>query len=109
MLGRSVGVRREGELEGCAVGQVGVGYQPAFVGFDDRTADRKSHAHATGFCSEEGFEHVSRIVGGESDAAVRYPNVHLVRLLAARSDRQFARAIRERMHCFNAIHDQIDS
>src|SRR5260370_37712873 len=50
---RSVCVHRQGELKRGTVGYVCRGPQPATVSFDDRAAERESHAHATGFSGED--------------------------------------------------------
>src|SRR5258705_12513049 len=88
-------VHRQGELKGRSVRYVCRGPQPATMGFHDRTADRESHAHATGFGGEEGFEQLVSILVGDPDAAVRHTYQHLVWLVVAGSDQQFARPIRD--------------
>src|SRR6267378_8401826 len=60
----SVCVHRQGELKRGTVGYVCRGPQPATVSFDDRTADRESHAHATGFSGEECVEQPVGVLGG---------------------------------------------
>src|ERR1700730_15013959 len=82
--------------------------QPAPVGIDDQTADRESHTHAAGFGGEEGGEQPVRILGGDPDAAIRHTYQHLLCLVLPRSDHQFARPIRDRLHRFNAIHHQVN-
>src|SRR5882672_12119974 len=105
---RSVCVHRQGELKRGTVGYVCRGPQPATVSFNDRTADREPHAHAAGFGGEEGVEQPVRIRGGYPDAAIRHTYERSVCLVLTRSDHQFARPIRDRLHCFNAIHHQVN-
>src|SRR6202047_345698 len=69
---RSVCVHRQGELKRGTVGYVCRGPQPATVGFHDRTANRESHAHTSGFGGEEGGEQLVRILRGDPDAAIRH-------------------------------------
>src|SRR6266850_6653757 len=95
-------VHRQGELKRGTVGYVCRGPQPATVSFNDRTADREAHTHAAGFGGEEGVEQSVRVLGGDSDAAIRHTYKHLLFLVVARSDHQLARPIRDRLHCFNA-------
>src|SRR6202140_5126605 len=101
-------VHRQGELKRGTVGYVCRGPQPATVGFDDRTADREPHTHAAGFGGEEGVEQPVRIFCGDPDAAIGHTYKHLLRIVLAGSDRQFARPIRDRLHGFNAVHHQVD-
>ena len=56
----------------------------------------------------EGVEQSVHILGGDPDAAIRDTYQHLLFLVLARSDHQFARPIRDRLHGFNAIHRQVD-
>src|SRR5260370_18841867 len=105
---RSNCVRRQGELKRGAVWYVCRGPQPAIVAFHDRTADREPHTHAARFGSEEGVEQPVRVFGGDPDAAIRHAYEHLLCLVLAGSDHQFARPIRDRLHGFNAIHHQVD-
>ena len=78
------------------------------VKFDDRTADRKSHAHATGFGGEESIEQPIRAIGGEPNAAVRHRDSHLLCVILLRSDHELARSIRDRLHRFDAVDHQIE-
>jgi hypothetical protein len=78
------------------------------MSFDDRTADRESHAHAAGFGGEERVEQLVRVLDGDPDTAILHCYQHLVRFVLMRSDHQFARPIRDRLHRFDAVHDQVD-
>jgi hypothetical protein len=78
------------------------------VRFHDRTADRESHTHAAGFGGEEGAEKPVRILGRNPDAAIRYTYKHVLGLVLAGSDHEFALPIRDGLHCFNAIHHKVD-
>jgi hypothetical protein len=81
---RRVCIHRQGELKNGTVGYACRGPQPATVGFNDRTADRESHAHAAGFGGEEGVEQPVRILGGNPDAAIRHTYEHLLCLVLTR-------------------------
>src|SRR6202043_2400224 len=83
-------VHGQDEMKRGTVGYVCRGPQPASMGFHDRTADRESHPHATGFGGEEGGEQPVRILGGDPDAAIRHTYQHLLCLVLTRSDHQFS-------------------
>ena len=68
----------------------------------------KSHTHAVGFGGEEGVEQPVRILGRYSEAAIRHAYEHLLFLVLAGADHQFARPIHYRLHCFNPVHHQVD-
>src|ERR1700722_1169423 len=104
----SVCVHRQGELKRGPARYICRGPQPPTVSFDDRTADRESHSHATRFGGEEGVEQPFRNLGGYPDAAIRHTDEHLLRLILSGSDHQFARPICDRLHRLNAIHHQVD-
>jgi hypothetical protein len=76
--------------------------------FDDRTADRESHAHAAGFGGEKGVEQLVRVFGGDPDTTVLHSYQYLTCFMLVRSDHQLALPIRDRLHRFNAIDHQID-
>src|ERR1700681_4057049 len=97
ILRRSVCAHREGEMKRNTVGYVCRGPQPATVGFHDRTADRESHTHAVGFGGEKGVEQPVRILGRYPGTAIRHTYEHLLWLVLAGSDTQFAWAIRDRL------------
>jgi len=78
------------------------------VRFDDRSADRQSHAHAAGFGGEKGVEQFVLVLGGEPDAAVLYRDQHLMGFVAARLDHQLAPPILDRLHRLNAVNHQVD-
>jgi hypothetical protein len=84
------------------------GRQPPSVCLDDRAADRQSHSHAAGFGREEGVEQPIRVPGGDSDAAVLHGNQDLVCFVLVRSDGQFPRSVRDRLHRFDTVDHQID-
>jgi hypothetical protein len=112
MLGAPSGhvllIQRQSELKGRTWADIAGGRQPSLMNFDDRPADRKSHAHAAGLRREEGVEEAVRVLSGDSDTAVLYCYPHLLRFVLVRSEHQFARTIRDRLHRFDAVHHQID-
>src|ERR1700694_5311959 len=71
-------------------------------------ANRRAHTHAAAFGGEESVEQPVRILGGDPDAAIRHTDEHLLCLVLAGSDHQFAGPIRDRLHGLNAIHHQVD-
>src|ERR1700730_1949710 len=99
--------RRQSELKRSARGCVGRGAQPATVGFDDRAANRQSHAQTAGLCREEGGEEPVGILWLYTSARILYRHENLVSLLL-RSDQEVARAIRDSFHGLHAVHQQID-
>ena len=78
------------------------------MSFDDRTADRQPHAHTARFGGEEGAEQPVRVFGRDTDTAVLHCYEHLVCTVLARSDRQFAWPIGDRLHRFYAVDHQVD-
>jgi hypothetical protein len=78
------------------------------VSFHDRPADREAHTHAIRFGGEEGVEQLGRILRRYPDPAIRHTYEHLLWIVLTRSDHQFARPIRDRLHCFHAVHHQVD-
>ena len=63
MSRHSLSVRGQGELKRRARPDVAGSRKSSPVRFDDRTADRKSHAHAAGLGSEEGVEQLVGVLG----------------------------------------------
>ena len=78
------------------------------MGLDDRSADRQAHAHAAGFGSEECVEQPVGILGGQSDAAIAYRDQNLAGFLLVRPDHQLAQPVRDRLHRFDAVDDEIE-
>ena len=99
-------VRGQGELKRRARPDVAGSRKSSPVRFDDRTADRESHAHAAGLGSEEGVEQLVGVLGGDPDTAVRHRYQHLICFVL--SDHQLARPICDRFHRFYAVDHQVD-
>ena len=99
--------RRQSELKRSARACVGRGTQPAAVGFDDRAANRQSHAQTAGLCREEGGEEPVGILWLYTRARILYRHENLVSLLL-RSDQEVARAIGDSRHSLHPVHQQID-
>src|ERR1700692_5109439 len=70
----------DGEVEGSAMRRAGRHPQLSVMCFDDRSADRKSHAEAVGFVRKEGVEDSLRDVRIEPRAGVLDRNPNTVRL-----------------------------
>jgi hypothetical protein len=60
-----------------------------------------------GLVGEEGVEESVGVLARDPDAVIRHTCEHLVCIVLTGSDHQFARPIRDRLHCFNAIHHQV--
>src|SRR4029453_16260220 len=95
--------RSHGELKGRAGSIVWDRPEPAAVIFDDRSADRQPHAHAAALGRVESVEHLVRLFGVEADTAVGHDNPCAIAVLPVRGDHQFARAIDDAAHGFDAI------
>src|SRR3977135_3814336 len=100
---------RQGEPKDSSLGSVPRRPYPSPMCLDDRAADRQSHAHAAGFGSEEGVEQPVRVLGGNPDTAVFHCYQNLACFVLMRSDHQFARPVRDRLHRLDAVHYQIDN
>ena len=75
---------------------------------DDRSADGEPHAHAVGFRREEGLEDAISGRRIHSRTRILDRNKHAARFGTFRRYRQYLRAIHDRAHGFNAVHDQIE-
>ena len=75
--------------------------------FDDRSADRKSHAEAFGFCREERFEDALSDGRIKSRAGVFDRNQHAARLGETRGYDKLPRPFRNPFHRVDAIHHQV--
>ena len=98
----------QGELKRRAGPGIAGGRQPSSVRVDDRAADRQAHAHAAGFGGEEGIEQPIGILGGHADTAVAHRDQNLAGLILSRPDHQLARPVRDRLHRFNAVDDEVE-
>src|SRR3954470_21713703 len=75
--------------------------------FDDRAANRKAHPGAAGFRREERLEDALRVVRTDADSGILNRHQHAVGLDRLRFHRQHPRAIRQRGHGLDGIHDQV--
>lgn len=73
---------------------------------DDGSADRQSHSYAMRLCSEKGVKNTSTILLVYPASRVTDRNQHL-RPIRLRLDQQCFRMARDRVHGFDAVHDQI--
>jgi hypothetical protein len=78
------------------------------VSCDDRTADRQPHAHTVLLRREEGLEQPVGVLGRDPDTTILHCYKYLVCVVLVRSDQQFARPIRDRLHRLDPIDYQID-
>src|ERR1700730_3231602 len=74
----------------------------------NRTANRQSHPHASGFGREECVEDAVHILRVNAGAAVLYQNRYVARLKGLRFHRQQAWASDNRAHRFESIIDQVE-
>src|SRR3546814_6172468 len=61
----------QGEMKSSASVRRAVGPDPAAMGFDDRSTERKAKAHAVGLAAHKGFEKLGRDLIGYNWARVR--------------------------------------
>src|ERR1700730_8555268 len=95
----------QGELKDGALGRGRRRPKSSAVGLDDGTADRKSHAHASGLGCKEGLKDALGVHRIESRSVVRDHDEGFTRFRDLPSDLQHLRAIRDRTHSFQSIHD----
>src|SRR3546814_2053148 len=67
-----------------------VGPDPAAMGFDDRSTDRKAKAHAVGLAAHKGFEKLGRDLLGYAWARVRHGHLNHCLRPPPRRDREVA-------------------
>src|SRR5271168_2750799 len=85
---------RDGKADGGAMWLARRHPQSAVMAFDDRSADRKSHAEALGFCCEEGFEDALRHGRVQSRTGVLDRNQHDAQVGETRGHDQLPRSLR---------------
>lgn len=76
--------------------------------FDDRAADRKSHAHAARFGRVEWIEEAVEILRLQSGARISHFNVDAVRWILRSADHQLARPLGDVAHRFGCVDNQIE-
>src|SRR5580700_1720434 len=54
--------------------------QPPTMGFDNRAADRETHAHAVGLRRVEGFKETEQALRGQPMAGIPHRDAHALRL-----------------------------
>src|SRR5262249_39027988 len=102
-------VARHKKPQDGTMGRCGRCRQGAAVGFDDRAADRQSHAHAVGFGGEECVEDAVDILRADPCPRVfdRYGDT--IRLVDFRLQPQHPGTIHHRAHRINGIADKIQN
>src|SRR5262249_11398749 len=95
------------EVEDRAMRRIRGGPEPAAVRFDDRAADRQSHAHAAGLRGEEGLEYSVHTVRVDPGAAVLHRYEHLIGF-ALRSDQQLPRPVGDGCHRVHPVDRWLD-
>src|SRR5215813_14440992 len=98
---------RKSELKGRARPDTARGPNPSTVSFDDRTADRESHAHAIRLCRVEGVEQAVDALEAQSRAGITHRDEHPARWIILRPDHQFARSLADAAHRFDSVDDQV--
>jgi hypothetical protein len=78
------------------------------MGFDNRAADRQTHAHATGLCRVEWFKETRQSFRAQPGAGVLHPEAHLVRFRLAGSDENLSGAISNYTHCLDGVENEIE-
>src|SRR6266699_208018 len=116
-LSRLVGrLERTHELDLCA-GQGELKYstarfirlrpQPAPVSFDNGLADRQPHPHSAGLCGIERLENTLEVLRIDTRSSIDYRDEGATNLALPGADRQLARPLLDRAHCFDRIQDQV--
>src|SRR5262245_38592979 len=94
---------RQGELHGGArAGSVSSPYL-APVRFDDRPADRESHAHAAGLGGVEGVEQAVHTLRVQSRTRILHGDEHPARGVWPGADAQLARSLADAAHRFDGV------
>src|SRR5260370_35477403 len=98
---------RNRELKGPPGADPGTSPHPSAVRFDDRAADRESHAQAVRLGRVEGAEKPVCILR-DTDADVLDHYQHPVRLVWLRAHDEHAIAVADRRHGLHSIDSEID-
>jgi hypothetical protein len=77
------------------------------MGFDDRTADRQSHAYPVGLGRVEWVEEALETLRAQSGTRISHNDEHAVRLLHS-ADHQLAGPLAGVAHRFDGVDDQVD-
>src|SRR5260370_1489868 len=99
---------RNRELKGHPGADPGTSPHPSAVRFDDRAADRESHAQAVRLGRVEGAEKPVCILGLDTDADVLDRHQHPVRLVWLCAHDEHAIAVADRRHGLHPIDSKID-
>src|SRR2546426_3967272 len=94
---------RQGELHGGARAGRASGPYLAPVRFDDRTADRESHAHAAGLGGVEGVEQAVHTLRVQARARILHGDEHPARGVWPGADAQLARSLTDAAHRFDGV------
>src|SRR5262245_36656130 len=98
----------QSELKSCAGTVIRDGPELAAVGFNNRTADRQPHAHASRFCREESLEKMIQTLGFQSNPGVLYRDEDFIRFISARADEQLSATVGYRCHRFDPVHHKVE-
>ncbi|HLZ10508.1 MAG TPA: hypothetical protein VKT80_18120 [Chloroflexota bacterium] len=78
------------------------------MSLNDRAADRKAHAHTGSFCGDERLKYPMFALDWQPDATIRHSNLHLPGSVRAQPDDELALSIRDRLHGFYAVEEQVE-
>src|SRR6266702_1467716 len=78
------------------------------VSFDDRAADRESHAHPAELGRVEGVEQPVDGLTAQSRAGIPDPDEQAARCILLRRDEQLSRSLGDAAHRFDGVHDQVE-
>src|SRR5882724_11724313 len=81
----------QGKVKACPPGQVRLSPHPPTMGFDDRTADRESHAHAARLRRVERVEEAIETLRVQSRTRISHSHENAVRYILRGADQQIAR------------------
>src|SRR5256884_2873478 len=77
------------------------------VRFDDRTADRESHAHAARLGGVEGVEQAVHTLRVQARAGILHSDEHPARGVWPGADAQLARPLADTAHRFDSVEDHV--
>src|SRR5262252_8368210 len=100
-----LGGRRQSKVKDCAAAGVGSSPEAPTMGFDDRPADRQSHACSVGFRGEERIENLVPL-GWQPHSGIAHTNLYFPGAVSLRSERELAAALHP-PHRFNAVEDKV--
>src|ERR1700729_2666261 len=82
--------------------------KPPTMGFDNRAADRETHARPAGLRRVEWFKEARQSFRAQPGARVSHPEAHRVRFRLADSDEQLLGAVSNRTHCLDGVENEIE-